>query len=85
MRMTTNKFRVMMEVDKEADKDDQVNREVVIREHLLKKRMFSFGHCPNYLSPPHPISGNLYIFFRTSKPTFCAYEKKIPIIIMTVQ
>ena len=28
--------------------------------------MFSFGHCPNYLPP---ISGNLYIFFRMSKPT----------------
>ena len=24
---------------------------VMIREHLLKKGMFSFGHCPNYLSP----------------------------------
>ena len=24
-----------------------------LREHLLQKRMFSFGHCPNYL-PPSP-------------------------------
>ena len=22
---------------------------LIVREHLLKKRMFSFGHCPNYL------------------------------------
>ena len=36
--------------------------------------MFSFGHCPNYLPPP--ISGNLYIFFWTSKTTFCAYDRK---------
>ena len=28
-----------------------------------KKRMFSFGHCPNYPSSPPPLSGNLYIFF----------------------
>ena len=25
-----------------------------LREHILQKRMFSFGHCPNYLSPPPP-------------------------------
>ena len=32
------------------------------REHLLKKRMFSFGHCLNYLSPPPtaPNSENFY-------------------------
>ena len=31
--------------------------------------MFSFGHCPNYLSPPPPplLSGNLYIFFGRQK------------------
>ena len=27
---------------------------VRIREPLLKKKMFSFGHCPNYLPPPLP-------------------------------
>ena len=67
--------------------------EVIIREHLLKKRMFSFGHCPNYLSPLPPplLSGNLYIFFWTSKPTFCEYDRKNtnyhkdgPMIIMMV-
>ena len=37
---------------------------MTIREHLLKKRMFSFGHCPNYPPPPPPLlSGNFYIFF----------------------
>jgi len=62
----------------------------MIREHLLEKRMFSFGHCPNYL-PPSPISGNLYIFFRTSKTAFCAYDSENanydndgPMIIMMV-
>ena len=30
--------------------------------------MFSFGHCPNYPSPPPPpLSGNLYIFFGRQK------------------
>ena len=39
------------------------------------KKMFSFGHCPNY--PLVPL-------FRTSKTTFCAYDRKIPMMIMTV-
>ena len=38
-----------------------------LREHLLKKRMFSFGHCPNYLSPPSPSFGQLVHLFRPSK------------------
>ena len=29
--------------------------------------MFSFGHCPNYLSPPPPNSGDLYFFFGRQK------------------
>ena len=45
-----------------------------IREALTKKKMFSFGHCPNYLSPPQPPPppnlGNLYHFLWTSKTTF---------------
>ena len=33
------------------------------------KKTFSFGHCPNYLTPPphDPNLGNLVLFFRTSK------------------
>ena len=33
--------------------------------HQLKKKTFSFGHCPNYLTPPphDPDSGNLVLFF----------------------
>ena len=33
------------------------------------KKTFSFGHCPNHLNPPppDPNSGNLVLFFRTSK------------------
>ena len=36
--------------------------EVRIREELLQKRMFSFGHCPNYLSPPPPNSQLVQLF-----------------------
>ena len=43
-----------------------------------KKNVF-FRALPKL--PPPPISGNLYIFFRTSKPM----TEKTPIIIMTVQ
>ena len=40
-----------------------------LREALTKKKMFSFGHCPNYLShpPPPPNLGNLYHFFGRQK------------------
>ena len=45
-----------------------------LREHLIWKRMFSFGHCPNYLSPPPPLlSGNLYIFFGRHKGIYKVY------------
>ena len=40
----------------------------IIREGVNGKKTFSFGHCPNYLTPPHgPNSGNLVLFFRKSK------------------
>ena len=51
---------------------------MTVREHLLKKRMFSFGHCPNYLSPPSPHFGR-------QNQRFARMTEKIPIIIMTVQ
>ena len=35
--------------------------------------MFSFAHCPNY---PSPSFGQLVPLFRTSKTTFCAYDRK---------
>ena len=38
-----------------------------IREDISSKKMFSFGHCPNHLNPHPPNSGNLVLFFRTSK------------------
>ena len=39
---------------------------VDVREGLNEKKTFSLGHCPNH--PPHdPNSGNLVLFFRTSK------------------
>ena len=44
----------------------------VVRKHLLKKRMFSFGHCPNYLSMQK--NTNLNAILRT-KVTF---EKLLP-------
>ena len=37
---------------------------VIVREHLPKKRMFSFGHCPNYLPPSF---GQVVHLFRPSK------------------
>ena len=65
-----------------------------LREHLLKKECFLSGIAwitSPLFPPPHPISGNLYIFFRTSKTTFCAYDRKNtnyhndgPMIIMMV-
>ena len=41
----------------------------LLREGFNEKKTLSFGHCPNHLnSPPHdPNSGNLVLFFRTSK------------------
>ena len=49
-----------------------------LREDINRKKTFSFGHCPNHLNPPphDPNSGNLVLFFRTSKTTFCAYDRK---------
>ena len=46
--------------------------ELTIREDINRKKTFSFGHCPNHLNPPphDPNSGNLVLFFRTSKTTF---------------
>ena len=38
--------------------------QISLREHLLKKGMFSFGHCPNY---PSPSFGQLVHLFRPSK------------------
>ena len=42
-----------------------------LREDLAKK-MFSFGHFPNYL----PYFGQLVPLFRTSKTAFCVYDRK---------
>ena len=58
----------------------------ILREHLLKKRMFSFGHCPNYLSPPlTPFRATCTSFFGRQNRRFARMTEKIPIIIMTVQ
>ena len=55
---------------------------ISIREHLLKKNVF-FRALPElpFPSSPHHISGNLYLFFRTPKTTFCAYDRKKPITV----
>ena len=39
-------------------------RVLQVREVLLREKMFSFGHCPNYLSPPPlpPIRATCTIF-----------------------
>ena len=36
-----------------------------VREHRTGKKLISFGHCPNYLSPPKKNLGKLYNFFWT--------------------
>ena len=40
-----------------------------LREGVNEKKTFSFGHCPNHLTPPPPDPnlGNLVLFFWTSK------------------
>ena len=44
-----------------------------IREALTKKKMFSFGHCPNYLSPQF---GQLVpLFFKRQKRRFKRHSK----------
>ena len=56
-----------------------------LREDLNRKKTFSFGHCPNHLTPPpDPNSRNLVLFFWTSKTTFCAHDRFFLIMIMMV-
>ena len=43
------------------------SKPINLREDINRKKTFSFGHCPNHLNPPDPNSGNLVLFFRTSK------------------
>ena len=52
-----------------------------------KKRMFSFGHCPNFLSPPPltPFRATCTSFFGRQNRRFARMTEKIPIIIMTIQ
>ena len=41
------------------------------------KKTFSFGHCPNHLTPPpDPNSGNLVLFFGRQKRRFARMTKK---------
>ena len=39
----------------------------VLGKTSIQKKTFSFGHCPNHLTPPWPQFGQLGPFFRTSK------------------
>ena len=43
-----------------------------VREDINSKKTFSFGHCPNHLTPPPPApnSGNLVLFFGRQKRRF---------------
>ena len=52
-----------------------------LREDLPPKKCFLSGIA---LITPPPISGNFLPLFWTSKTTFCAYDRKIPMMIMTV-
>ena len=45
--------------------------ERAFREDINTKKTFSFGHCPNHLTPPpDPNSGNLVLFFGRQKRRF---------------
>ena len=45
--------------------------ENLVREDIARKKTFSFGHCPNHLTPPpDPNSGNLVLFFGRQKRRF---------------
>ena len=47
-----------------------------VREHLTGKKLISFGHCPNYLSPPlPPIRASCTTFFGRQKPRFTVYYR----------
>ena len=49
------------------------------RRHQWKKT-FSFGHCPNYLTPLTPIRATWYFFFRRQNSRFeshCGEGRKI--------
>ena len=43
-----------------------------LREDINTKKKFSFGHCPNHLTPPppDPNSGNLVLFFGRQNSRF---------------
>ena len=62
---------MLEDVPEHADEDnsDLVDEQATVREDINGKKTFSFGHCPNHLTPPtppDPNSSNL-VFFRTSK------------------
>ena len=39
----------------------------LVREHLTEKKLISFGHCPNYLTPLPPIRASCTTFFGRQK------------------
>ena len=47
-----------------------------LREGIHLQRTFTFKHCPNHLNPLSPQFRQLGPLFRTSKTTFCAYDRK---------
>ena len=51
----------------------------------MKKKTFSFGHCPNHLTPPpDPNSGNLVLFFGRQKRRFARLTDFFLMMIMMV-
>ena len=58
----------MWQTNSTKRKDKMVIKYICVREDLNRKKTFSFGHCPNPLTPPpDPNLGNLVLFFWTSK------------------
>ena len=53
------------------DKADVQCSRIIFRESLNGQKTFSFGHCPNHLTPPlDPNSGNLVLFFGRQNSRF---------------
>ena len=66
-----------IEKSSQNKKDDLCNiLWFVVREDINEKKTFSFGHCPNHLTPPlTPIRATWSFFFGRQKRRFSAYYR----------
>ena len=53
-----------------------------VREHLTGKKLISFGHCPNYLSPPSPQFGQVVkLFLDVKNDVYRILQNQVTMII----